>query len=181
MITLLSVDEVERHWAALRERLITGMHPTAGQPVRDTVPVVIFERSDDRGPSLLRRLERARAVAGGEALVAIDYDPVRDGVVGPDQGVRLDAPDVGAWLDAGDAHGWTTNGTSFVFSDDTASWVVMTLTDVLVVACEPALVAPLFGDRERAEAAYWDFQTTFGGPLNVASYRAMTRYARFDP
>jgi len=178
VFTTLSPHQVQTLWRGLRERLLTGLHPEAGDPIREDVPISVFERTSERGVELFARLERAREAAGGSALFVVDYDPAGQGAVEPAEGFRLVDPGVHEWMDAGEEHGWTFNGTSFAFADDTASWVVLTLVDVQVVACQPELIGPFFGDRERAEDILWAFRATYDTPLTVPAFRAMTRYAR---
>ncbi|MFO0745068.1 MAG: hypothetical protein U1F43_05235 [Myxococcota bacterium] len=178
MVTRLTAEEMNERWRALRSRLLTGLHPEAGDPIQSDVPIAVYESSSVHDPALFARLERARAATGAGALYALGYDLGADGEVLPNDGFRVDGADADAWLAAGNEHGWAINGLSFAIADDSASWVVMSVVDAQVVACLPALLGPLFGDRAAAEAAVQAFAAEFDTPAMMPAFRAMAGYAR---
>lgn len=163
-------------FASLVGRVLTGVHPFAGDPFerRDDLEVVGEELSawvDD----FPRRLRRA---SGGTTAVALRTQRGDDDRIEVLDGWEVDLAADGWWQTASSID-LTVNGLDFVLSDDTASWAILVLPDAQLVGADAGFCDNYFeGDAGKREAVDI-FLATVGEPEGYEEFQRLATYLRF--
>jgi len=175
----LSIERRDEMWGQLRQMLLSGVHPEHGDPFKDVVPVVVYQAHAAHNAAFLARLKAANHKCGGDTIVALGYHGDGHGGMVPGEAFILEREmsDDG-WSSDGFVDGYAVNGTSFVFTDDTATWVVLTVGDVQVIACGRALLDAFFDDLPAAVAASEEFRNLFDRAAILPAFQAMASRGR---
>ena len=176
-ITTLDDDAVQAIWQRLLGALLSGAHPEDGDPVTPGVAWAVYEEHDVFGPDFHARL--LEAVGEGGAITALEYYDDGSGGITVAGGVRLTVPgDADAWYDLAMESNVGINGMGWILSDDSATWVAMTVVDVQLVAATADAAKAWFGSRADAERRRAAFAEAFDSPDRGEPFQRLVGFAR---